>query len=95
MKQIRTISLFILACSVLCFVIAIERYLSAVRTGKEIAAALEGIEYESVRVPIETTVCGLAGVVLLVTGAKLLFDSVFNSKSNSDQVNGLLKPDVD
>ena len=87
MKQLRIIGIFLVACSAICFIIAVERYLTAVRTGKQIAAALEGVEFESVATPIETTVCGLFGIALFVAGARLLFQSV--RKTNVDD--GLLK----
>lgn len=87
MKSLRTAGFFLLACSALCFIIAIERYLTEVRTGKQIAAALKEIEFESVSIPIETTVCGLVGISLFVAGARLLFDSVRKSRPND----GLLK----
>ena len=89
MKQLRTVGIFFVACSALCFIIATERYLTAVRTGKQVAAAIEGVEFESVSTPITTTVCGLLGVALLVAGVRLLFVSV----RNTNLEDGLLKSD--
>ena len=89
MIQLRTIGIFFVACSALCFIIAIEQYLTAVRTGKQVAAAIEGVEFESVSTPITTTVCGLFGVALFIAGVRLLFVSV--RSSNVDD--GLLKSD--
>jgi ABC-type Fe3+-siderophore transport system permease subunit len=87
MKQLRTIGIFLVACSALCFIIAIERYLTAVRTGKQIAATLKGVEFESVSTPLATIVCGVVGVALFVAGVRLLFESVRRSKVDD----GMLK----
>ncbi len=89
MKSFRTTGLFLLACSGLCFIIAVERYMTAVRTGEAIAAAMKGVEFETVSMPIETKVCGLVGIALLVAGVRVLFESV--GKSNKDD--GMLKPE--
>ena len=56
-----------LASAAMCFLIAYERYVSAVKTAEQIAEAL-GVIYESVRIPEVTLVCGTVGVALLVSG---------------------------
>ena len=56
------------ASAAMCFLIAYERYASAIETGKRIAEALN-LTYESVRIPDVTLVCGTIGVALLVSGA--------------------------
>ena len=78
MKYLRSIGALLLAGSAICFIISVERYLTAVRTAKAIMAQIDGVEFESVAVPIETTVCGLVGVVFLVAGFRLLFESFRN-----------------
>jgi hypothetical protein len=75
MKLLRSIGALMLACSAICLIIAIQKYVNAVTTAKAIAEAIDGVEFESVALPIETKVCGLAGVVLLVSGVRLLFES--------------------
>ena len=55
------------ASAAMCFLIAYERYDSAVKTAKRIAEALEST-YESVRIPEVTLVCGTVGIALLVSG---------------------------
>lgn len=89
MKLRRPIGLLLLACSALCFVIATDTYLTDVRTGKAVMAALKGVKFESVPIPIETTVCGLVGIAMLVAGVRLLFESFRRSKAKD----GLLKSD--
>jgi len=75
MVSIRTIAVFLIACSAILFVIAFQKYYNTVLTAQAIAEQIEGIEFESVGVPIETGVCGFVGVLLLVAGVKLLLDS--------------------
>jgi|GEM_PF-1631921 len=88
MKQHRTIGVFLLACSVICFLIAWERYHSAVKTAREIARIITEIEYESVSTPIETTVSGLIGVALAVAGVVLIMEYIRGKNKPDD----LLKP---
>ncbi|MGB1928107.1 MAG: hypothetical protein ACPHO8_02285 [Mariniblastus sp.] len=85
MKQHRTIGVFLLGCAVICFLIAWERYYSAVQTAQEIARAITEIEYESVSMPIETTVSGLLGVALAVAGIVLITEYV-RGKSKPDDL---------
>jgi len=76
MRHLRSTGIFAVACPVICFIIAIERYVSKVTTAKAIADQIEGFEFESVATPIETMVAGLAGVVLLIIGLRLTFESL-------------------
>ena len=75
-----------LACSAICLIIAIQKHVNAVTTAKTIADSIDGVEFESVAMPIETKVCGLAGVILLVAGVKMLFES----RQNRNPADGLL-----
>ena len=75
MVSIRTIAIFLIACSAIMFVIAFQKYYNAVETAKAIAGQIEGVEFEAVGMPVETSVCGFVGVLLLVAGARLLFES--------------------
>jgi len=75
MISMRTIAIFLIACSAILFVIAVQKYYNAVATAKAIAERIEGVEFESAGLPVETSVCGLAGVMLLVAGVALLFES--------------------
>ena len=77
----RTVGIFMIACAAICLTIAIERYYSAVATAKAIAERLEGIEFASVEPPRVSYVCGFTGVILLVAGLRLLFESRHHSKS--------------
>lgn len=88
MKQHRTIGVLLLGCAVICFLIAWERYHSAVQTAQEIARVITEIEYESVSTPIETTVSGLLGVALAVAGAVLIMEYIRGKNKPDD----LLKP---
>ena len=71
----RTIAIFLIACSAILFVIAVQKYYNTVATAKAIAERIQGVEFESAALPIQTSVCGLAGVMLLVAGVTLLFGS--------------------
>lgn len=86
MKSVRTLGVFLVACSALCFIMAWDRYQSAIREGKAIAEALKGIEFESVSAPVESIVGGLIGVVLLVAGARLIFDSIAQRKTVDNEL---------
>ena len=71
----QTIAIFLIACSAILFVIAVQKYYNTVATAKAIADRIQGVEFESAAIPIETCVCGFAGVMLLVAGVMLLFES--------------------
>ena len=47
---------------------------------------LEGVEFESVGIPIESIVCGLAGGVMLVAGVILIAER----NHEPDQTSGLI-----
>lgn len=79
-----------IACGAICLTIAFERYYSAVQTAKAFADLFEGIEFSSVSIPMVSKVCGVAGVVMLVAGILLLFDT-FKGKSEQNDQDGLLK----
>jgi putative Mn2+ efflux pump MntP len=79
MKQLRTIGVFALACSAICFIIAIERYYSAVKTAEEVAERM-GLELESIGTPTESLVSGFASVLLLIIGTRLVFESIQKPK---------------
>jgi len=85
MVSLRTIAVFLIACSAIMFVIAYQKYYNAIETAKAIAGQIEGVEFESVGVPIETSVCGFVGVLLLVAGAKLLLASVRKRDANDGE----------
>ena len=82
MIALRTIAIFMIACSAICFAIAFERYYSAVATAKAIADRIEGVEYVAVKMPRASYVCGFTGVVLLIAGLRLLFESRHRVSSN-------------
>ena len=86
MKQRTSIGAFLIACSAICLIIAIERYYSALATAKQVAEMLEGVEFESVGIPIESIVCGLAGGVMLVAGVILIAER----NHEPDQTSGLI-----
>jgi hypothetical protein len=88
MKQHRTVGVFLIGSASICFLIAWERYHSAVQTAKEVARALDGIEFESVSTPVETFVAGLLGVAMTVAGVVLIMEYI----GNDDKPNNLLKP---
>lgn len=85
MKPLRSTGLFLLACSAICLIVAIQKYQSAVATAEKIAEQLEGIEFESVGIPQVSMVMGFIGAVFLVAGIRLLFDSS-QSKPQSDDM---------
>ena len=86
----RTVAVFVIASAALCLTIAVERYYATVRTAKAVAEQIRGFEIDSVGIPRETIVCGLAGIVLLVAGANLLFESFRGGKKATNE-DGLLK----
>ena len=88
MKQHRTVGVFLIGSASICFLIAWERYHSAVQTAKEVARALDEIEFESVSTPVETFVAGLLGVAMTVAGVVLIMEYI----GNDDKPNNLLKP---
>lgn len=84
MVSARTVGIFLIACGAILLTVALERYYSAVETAKAIADQLEGIEFNSVAMPWESSVCGLAAIVLLVAGARTLFESRHLDKPKDD-----------
>ena len=89
MISARTIGVFLIACAGICVTIAIERYYSSVATAEAIAEQLEGVEFDSVSLPMVSKVCGFAGLVMLVAGGKLVVDSLTSKTNNPDD--GLLQ----
>ena len=87
MNPFRSTGLFLLACSAICLIIAIERYQSAVLTAKTIAEQLDGIEFESVGVPLVSIVMGFVAVVLFAAGIRL----VFESRASDSEPTGMLQ----
>ena len=75
MVSLRTIAIFLIACSAILFVIAVQKYYNTIATAKAVADRIQGVEFESAAMPIETSVCGFAGVMLLVAGVTLFFES--------------------
>jgi hypothetical protein len=88
MKQHRTVGVFLFGSASICFLIAWERYHSAVQTAEEVARALDGIEFESVSTPVETFVAGLLGVAMTVAGVVLIMEHI----GKEDKPDDLLKP---
>ncbi len=88
--KLRTIGLFLLACSAICLVIAAERYQSAVQAAKKMMGPIEGFEVKSVSLPLVSSVCGLAGVVLFVAGVRLMFEQVKANRAAAKD-DGMLK----
>lgn len=68
MKHLRSIGAFMVGCGILCLVVAYDKYVTAEATAKAVTERLEGVEFEAVGVPIESTVAGFIGVTLLVAG---------------------------
>ena len=81
MKQLRSIGIFAIACSAICFIIAVERYVSTIKTAEEVASRM-GLELESVSTPIETLVGGLVGILLFIIGGRLLFEAMRKPKDD-------------
>ena len=79
MKQLRSIGVFMIVCSVICVLIAYERYSTAKATAKAIAEELEGVEFVSVGWPVTSIFAATLGVVLLVAGVKCVADSFQSS----------------
>ena len=75
MKPLRTTGIFLICCGVICLIIAIERFQSAVLTARKVTEQLEGVEFDSVGIPLQTTVTGFAAVVFFVAGVRLLWES--------------------
>ena len=82
MVSMRTIAVFLIACSAILLTIAVQKYLNAVETAEAIAEHLEGIEFESVSLPIESSVCGFFAILMFAAGVRLLFESRHHNKSD-------------
>jgi len=74
MRNSQRTGVFLIACAALCGVIAYECYRRAVVAGQAVAELIEGIEFESVAVPIETKVASFVGVTLIVAGLICVFN---------------------
>lgn len=85
MVSLRTIAVFLIACSAILLVIAFQNYQNAVASAKAIAEKIPGFEFESVGPPVETMVCGVAGVALLVAGTLLLLGAIRSSKKGPQE----------
>lgn len=72
MNQLRSVGAFMIAASILCFLMAYERHATHVATAKAVMEQLDGIEFESVAYPVETYVCAFIGMVLLVAGVRCI-----------------------
>ena len=86
MRQLRSVGTFLIVGSALCFIMAYERYATKLRTAQAIADSIEGVELESVSLPIETTVVGLIGVGLLVAGLKCVFNAFQEPKKEPGEL---------
>ncbi len=75
MRQLRSIGAFLVTCSLICGLIAYERYVTAKTTAIAVAERLEGVEFVAVDWPLTTMVAGAIGIVLAVAGIKCLADS--------------------
>ncbi len=78
---------FIFVCSLICLVIAADKYYSAIATAtvaaSELAKEIPGFELESVGIPNVTLACGTVGVMLLVASVILIFNSFRQIESDS------------
>ena len=78
---------FIFVCSLICLVIAADKYYSAIATAtvaaSELAKEIPGFELESVGIPNVTLACGTVGVMLLVASVILNFNSFRQIESDS------------
>ena len=78
---------FIFVCSLICLVIAVDKYYSAIATAtvaaSELAKEIPGFELESVGIPNVTLACGTVGVMLLVASVILIFNSFRQIESDS------------
>jgi hypothetical protein len=90
MKLTRSVGFYLLACSLLCAIIALESYQSRVGTAKEVARRL-GIRLESVDVPLQTKVAGFLSITMGVAGAVCLFDFYRNRQSVDPSSESLLQ----
>ena len=91
MVSMRTIAIFLIACAAILFAIAIQKYYSAVETAKAVADQIQGVEFDSVALPIESNVCGFIGILMLVAGTKLLFESRHHSNQGKEPGDSLLR----
>ena len=82
MKSHRTLGAFMIACAAICIIIAVQTYTNAVTTASAIAELIDGVEFESVEPPLVSYVTGICGVVLLVAGARVLFESTRKPKTD-------------
>ncbi len=87
--KLRTIGLFLLACSAICLMVAAERYQATVKAAQEKFAPI-GLEVSSVSLPLVSSVCGLAGIVLFVAGVRLMFEQVKANRAAAKD-DGMLK----
>ena len=74
---------FIFVCSLICLVIAADKYYSAIATASELSKEIPGFELESVGIPNVTLACGTVGVMLLVASVILIFNSFRQIESDS------------
>ncbi len=92
MNKFISTAVFLLACSAICLIVAIERYQSAVFTAKAIAAQLDGVEFESAGIPLISLVMGFVSVVFCVAGIRLLFDNRRSGNSAEGMLPDANKP---
>ena len=77
-----------MACSMICFLIAYERYVSAVATGRAIAEQLQGIEFVGVRTPKISLIALGLGVTLLVAGGSCWWQWYRGRQAKDDSLTG-------
>jgi hypothetical protein len=73
MKLNRSIGFYLIACSLLCGVIAYDFYQSQVRTAKAVARQLD-LTLDAIEFPIESKVAGFLCIAIGVAGAICLRD---------------------
>ena len=88
MVSMRTIAVFLIACSAILMTIAVQKYINAVETAKAIAERIPGMEFDSVSLPIESSVCGFFAILMFAAGVRLLFES--RHQSNQAKESSLL-----
>jgi hypothetical protein len=92
MKQLRSVGAFMIVCSILCFVVAYDRYQTNLVTAKALMNldGFDGVEFDSVSVPMETYIAGFAGVVLLVGGFRCFLTWRSIQKQSEGNSNAML-----
>lgn len=80
-KAQRVSGIFLLCCSAICLIIAINKRQNLIQTGSQVAESM-GLKLESTGLPFDLVVTVFIGIVFLVAGLRLIWDS--RKKKNPD-----------